>query len=148
MKLNLIAVLVCCGVCFATPVLSQTLTYYYDETGNRTEKVIVLQKSATVSSLNKNVIHEKEISPAGFDVLLYPNPTDRILKVEIKSNGKNVVESDQVQIEVYDLTGRVIINTPANIGLTLVDLSSQANGTYIMILKYGEIVSRWKIIKW
>ncbi len=147
MKICLIAALACCGVSLATPALSQTLTYYYDETGNRTEKVIVLQKSASVSSTDNKVIEEKEISSKGFNVLLYPNPTDGILKVETNSYGDDEAGSSQLQIEVYDLAGRVIINTPANIGLTLVDLGNHADGTYIMIMKYGERTSRWKIIK-
>lgn len=147
MKVCLIAALACCGVSLATPALSQTLTYYYDETGNRTEKVIVLQKSASVSSTDNKMIEEKEISSKGFNVLLYPNPTDGILKVEVNSYVDDEAGSSQLQIEVYDLAGRIIINTPANIGLTLVDLGNHADGTYIMIMKYGERTSRWKIIK-
>lgn len=147
MKVCFIAALACCLVGLATPALSQTLTYFYDETGNRTEKVIVLQKSALVSSRDSKAIEEKEISSKDFIVLLYPNPTDGNLKVEVSSNKADEAGSSQLQIEVYDLTGRVILNTPANIGLTLVDLSSHANGTYIMIMKYGERTSRWKIIK-
>lgn len=147
MKVCLIAALACFLVGSAIPALSQTLTYYYDETGNRTEKVIVLQKSASISSTDSKAIEEKEISTKDFEVLLYPNPTDGIIKVEVNSNEPDEAESSQLQIEVYDLTGRVILNTPANIGLTLVNLSSHADGTYIMIMKYGERTSRWKIIK-
>lgn len=147
MKIFLRILLVCCGICLQIPVLSQTLTYYYDETGNRTEKVIILQKSTSVSPHEKEVIQEKEVAPVGFKVLLYPNPNDGVLKVEIGPDESNEDKVALIKIEVFDLSGRVVINTSGQIGLTLVDLSGQVNGTYIMILTYGEKVSKWKIIK-
>lgn len=145
MKSFFTTVLVCLGIYLSNPALSQSIAYYYDDTGNRTDRVIVLQKSAFISDSTSKVIHEKDLSSKGFNVILYPNPTDGVLRVEVAYDDTEV--TGDLQVEVYDLSGRIIFRRTASIGSNIVDFSEHSFGTYILLLKCGEVASRWKIIK-
>lgn len=145
MKSFLTIVLVCLGIYLSNPALSQSIAYYYDDTGNRTDRVIVLQKSAFISDSTSKVIHEKDLSSKGFNVILYPNPTDGILRIDVVQDDSE--ETGDLQIEVYDLSGRIISSKTASIGSNIVDFSEHSLGTYILVLKCGEVASSWKIIK-
>jgi hypothetical protein len=53
----------------------------------------------------------------------------------------------ELQIIVTDINGRKIIDKINEPTKTVVDLSSQPGGMYILILKQGDTYSKWKIIK-
>lgn len=145
MKSFLTTILVCLGVYLSNPALSQTITYYYDDTGNRTDRLIVFQKSATVSDTVSKAIQEKELSSKGFNVILYPNPTNGILRIDVIQDGPG--EAGDLQFEVYDLSGRIILIRTASLGSNIIDFSEKTYGTYILVLRCAEVSSRWKIIK-
>jgi len=141
-RLILIAILVVATL----PLNAQDkITYVYDQSGNRTEKVLTIggQKKSQASdeeSENREEIEEK-IGDA--TIKLYPNPTA----------GRITIASDQVEnyssmrIKVFDQSSRLILiqevqNYPVDL-----DLTKHPSGTYFLLIEFKKNISRWKVIK-
>lgn len=76
----------------------------------------------------------EEVAVAKPSIVVYPNPTNGIVSIDID-------RSIYKGVEVFDLQGRLIVDTD----LTQIDLSQNPNGIYIFKLKgIGEII---KVIK-
>ena len=127
---------------------SQTIHYSYDASGNRTGRTIVLSGGSKGSGDIKEEKKEPEklindqTFPSG-TIKIYPNPTRGILEIEVPVSDDNY----ELQIIVTDMNGRKIIDIRNEPTKTVVDLSSQPDGMYILILKQGDTYSKWKIIK-
>jgi YD repeat-containing protein len=127
---------------------SQTIHYSYDAAGNRTSRTIVLGGGSKGSSDIKEEKKEPEkvIKDETFlsgTLKIYPNPTHGLLEIEVPVADDNY----ELQIIVTDINGRKIIDKRNEPTKTVVDLSSQPDGMYILILKQGDTYSKWKIIK-
>lgn len=131
----------------------QSIKYSYDVSGNRTNRTIVISKSANVfTETDSTGFNFFDINNSGdkFEddlgdkkVIILPNPTKGKLLVEI--HGYNQEMSSALYL--YNLAGKLLINkTHANSTMTL-DLTSYPTGIYILKIKLGDKVSEWKIIK-
>ena len=73
------------------------------------------------------------------DILIYPNPTDGLLNVELSGFVQN-----EAQLEVYDLMGRKIYSGAMNAGKTFassaIDLTGSPTGHYVIKVKTGASV--------
>lgn len=133
---------------FSTGVSGQTTIHYtYDASGNRTERAINLGSlksvaADTVFPRQQERIQDETFLPAA--VLIYPNPTDGQLMVEITAPGD--FESD-FSLIVTNINGKQILKKNKESSRTLIDLSAQPAGVYIFYITRGSIVSRWKIVK-
>jgi hypothetical protein len=76
-------------------------------------------------------------------IIIYPNPTQGLLKIEIREN----IDIEQITVHVFDLLGKQTYSQKMTANPLLLDLSGQPNGTYILRITEGEQVSVWKIIK-
>jgi len=126
-----------------TPANSQT-SFTYNSVGSMVKRATIILKSASTSSAN---VEKKEFIDNTFEnktVKIYPNPTKSALQIEIPADQENEL---LIQITVTDLSGRVIVSQNAEPGLNYVDLLSSLNGIYILSLRRGDIVSKWKVIK-
>jgi YD repeat-containing protein len=127
---------------------SQTINYSYDAGGNRTSRTIVLNRGSKGSGdvKEEKKVLEKVIKDETFltgTVKIYPNPTHGLLEIEVP-----IIDEDfELQIIVTDINGRKILDKRNEPVKTVVDLSSQPNGIYILNLKQGDTYSKWKIIK-
>ena len=74
--------------------------------------------------LNYNDIPE-QINDSGFE--LYPNPTNDILNIKSKS-----VDFDNAQVELYDLSGKLLLNNTLQENTLRIDVSGLASGFYII----------------
>jgi hypothetical protein len=144
MKRSLLFILICISSAQFSSLLCQAITYSYDPAGNRTEKVILLMKSSSVEQgtepLTDKSFHNMEI-------LIYPNPTKGNLIVEIKPNDQMESFDDKILFSLYDVSGRLIKQVNGETGVTSIDLHAEKDGMYLLIVKQGEINSRWKVIK-
>jgi hypothetical protein len=136
---------------------AQTIMYYYDAAGNRTEKVIDMGKGKSPITAEKSKktsieteieepVEERAISDETFPdqkIRIYPNPTKGLIRLEIPDND----ETETIQIIVQDLNGRMLINRLNEALVTEIDLSLQPDGIYLLKLKKGMKISQWKIIK-
>ncbi len=118
------------------------ISFEYDDAGNRTNRYIHIAstKSAYVGDVETEVFNEilEELS-----FKMYPNPTKGLLTVEIE----NLTGETNASISIYDLQGRQIYNNSNAVASNAIDLSKQSPGTYIMILKAGDTIREWKIVK-
>ena len=77
------------------------------------------------------------ISELTTNINLHPNPTSDQITIDIKGyNGP-------VNIEVYDLQGR-LIETTTN---TIVSLKKHAKGIYVLRVSYGDITEEVRVVR-
>jgi hypothetical protein len=141
-----------CMMFFAT-LEAQKITYTYDASGNRTKRIITVTKSLAIDtaayapksdsiqdSSNADPFAEKEDA---FKVLVYPNPTQGIIEVEIPE--LNTIQKAQIQI--YSITGlfvRTVRNLQRRQSVDMTDLSA---GIYLLYITVDENTVVKKIIK-
>ncbi|MBO4874713.1 MAG: T9SS type A sorting domain-containing protein [Bacteroidales bacterium] len=95
--------------------------------------------SLTITSeYGENVFHDEmpqsteEIHiPIAEGISVYPNPTDYVVSIVI---GESANLDNAKSVEIYDMSGRLVINKPLNVanGEVSVDVSSLKPGTYIL----------------
>jgi len=128
------------------------LQYSYNTSGERISRTIqkVLLKSANNyirdSALFNQTINDQnesyEDNVDGKKVIIYPNPTQGQLKIEIQG-----YEQTSAIVYLYDLSGKLLINKKQFDSSIPLDLSSFTNGTYILKIVMGDKTSEWKILK-
>ena len=74
--------------------------------------------------LNYNDIPE-QINDSGFE--LYPNPTNDILNIKSKS-----INFDNAQVDLYDLSGKLLLHNTLQESTLRIDVSGLASGFYII----------------
>ena len=140
------------NLCFS----QQTIYYGYDEAGNRTSRTITLPLKSTSDTIDtdssffddqtQQLIGEpdqKFLDHTGdMEVTIYPNPTRGELVVKLSGT-----ELNNGSIYVYDLNGKLILTRNNLSEFTLVSLTNEPSGTYILRISVGDDMSEWKIIK-
>ena len=137
------------GMVWATVSFAQnpTVTYYYDDCGNRIERTLGFKKveekgRSLATDDGKGWLAKVEENFGSSPISLYPNPTDGkfslafseevppFLQAVLCTAEGSVIESRQVKnpIEEFDLTGK-------------------SAGIYVLRLTLGEETQTWKIIK-
>ena len=126
----------------AIVISAQSFTYAYDAAGNRTGRSFSLSASPPAPQSTEaitafsDMIAEKEI-------LIYPNPTKGIIKVEIK----NYSDELQAEFNLTDLSGRTITKRKAAGNTQTFDLSRRTAGIYLLQIRINDESVVWKIIK-
>jgi hypothetical protein len=121
-----------------------TIRYTYDNAGNRIGRDTIHIGGGGMLKRGKI---EKPIIDYTFEnreIKIYPNPTKGMLEVEIPEDPYN---PETIQLLIFDLKGRPIIDRRQEPSRSLLDLSPYPNGFYILYLKKGQTISKWKIIK-
>jgi hypothetical protein len=124
---------------------AQTVTYAYDAAGNRTARVVTLpavakspaatQSSKATTALDDMVAEKK--------IVIYPNPTKGIVKVEITG----YTDDTKASFRLMSMSGQIIITRTADSSSQTFDLSSQAAGIYLLQITIDDESVVWKIIK-
>lgn len=121
---------------------SQTVSYTYDGSGNRTRREIVMSRKNAPNRAGIYDIHvEDKLSDR--DVRIYPNPTRGMLRVDIP----DYLPDDYGQIHLYNLSGQTILTTSIHSSSTTLDISARQNGVYILHISLNGKSISWKIIK-
>lgn len=125
-------------------IFAQTkVCYTYDKAGNRTNRTICLKSEETTVdsvSIAKTPITEKLGEMA---ITLYPNPTKGQLTVQIT----DMPDKTMGELTLHELSGRLITRQNTVNETTLLDLSAQPLGIYVLRIRVGDKVSEWKVIK-
>ncbi len=86
-----------------------------------------------------------EETPAQTELTVYPNPTDGSITIDVQS------ADEQVEVIVFDYTGRVVstqkVNTENTSRTLQVDLSGEAAGLYFVQLRSSEGVRTVRVVK-
>lgn len=133
--------------------------YYYDNAGNRTLREIIYLYGSPSSGYTKGGSGTKKKSYDDYDTTeyeqpiarktndfelnIYPNPTKGMLKIDVA--GENEIQN--ALVEIYTVNGKKIYSIKNVQQNYQVDLSSQANGVYIMRIELNNSQYEWKIIK-
>ncbi len=81
------------------------------------------------------------LSTSNFDVnsfKIYPNPSTGIFTIDTK---------EEVQIEVYDLVGKLIKKENIHIGVNSIDITNYASGVYLLRVNKSGKVNSYRIVK-
>ena len=69
---------------------------------------------------------------------------------ELQNAAENIEDdkdNDEITFQVYDMNGRLLLNTRKKESFNTLDMSSFANGTYILRMTRKGVNSSWRIIK-
>lgn len=129
---------------FSTFAIGQTISFSYDDSGNRVLRELNLPKSTIDSNSISQDNDELPIleSLDGSTISIYPNPTKGILKLEITKS-----EEKCIALILADLNGKVFLKKETSEQSVKIDISDKPSGTYILRIKSGEEYTEWKIIK-
>ena len=119
------------------------IKFSYDDTGNRTNRVIDMTKSSAVAHdplTPQRVLLDKV---AEHDIKIYPNPTYGQLKVEIS----DIKEIKNGNILILDFNGRIILREKIDSESIDLDISNRSAGIYFMHIEIDGKNTPWKIIK-
>ena len=122
---------------------AQKVCITYDKAGNRTNRTICLKsKEATSDSVSIAKIPITE-NMGEMVITLYPNPTKGQLTIQIT----NITCETEGALELYDLSGRLVIVQKTVGESTMLDISRYPLGIYLMRIRICDKVSEWRIIK-
>lgn len=122
---------------------AQKVCITYDKAGNRTNRTICLKsKEATSDSVSIAKIPITE-NMGEMVITLYPNPTKGQLTIQIT----NITCETEGALELYDLSGRLVIVQKTVGESTMLDISRYPLGIYLMRIRACDKVSEWRIIK-
>ena len=130
------------------------IEFTYDASGNRTVRKEITLRSATAKEIpDEEEAFDKEETDevsqiftgilAQSTIHIYPNPTKGLLRVEITGDREN----NPVSLQLYDMSGKVLIQESNIVSSTTIDLSNQPAGIYILRLTAEKEKNEWKIIK-
>ena len=119
---------------------AQTVYFGYDASGNRTSRTISLLKSTRE---NKDEHHEFKDKLGDQDVLIYPNPVESELTIEIPT----LEDEEFASISLYDQEGRLIYSNDQATASSTLNIADQFPGIYFLTISIGENITQWKIIK-
>jgi len=130
-------------VCLQALHSQNTVSYGYDAAGNRISRTIVIPplRSAPESQDEQPVVYSETLSD--IELKIYPNPTDGLLKVEIR----NLPEKQTAGVWLYNLSGKLVTSHKGITDFVNINISSQPPGIYLMKIVAGEYQTEWKIIK-
>ena len=132
-----------------------TVSFVYDNSGNRTSRTSSGLKSTIESTIDQKsidslsiLIGQKSIDSLSdqideYTIMVYPNPVSSEINVEIQGIKENSVGT----ISLFDLNGRLVMSRNEISSTNLLFLSHLPSGTYFMIIHLEETVSKWTILK-
>lgn len=145
-RLFILLIIVCPFIC---QLFGQTtFAFTYDDSGNRTARTILLLKRAITANSETELQmpeykHEQIEENIGSSIVkIYPNPTDGLLNIELHNkNGQKTF------IRLYNVNGKMLIDKIVYDQNTVIDLSEQPAGIYILNVTIENKTMEWKIIK-
>ena len=132
---------------------AQTVSYGYDNAGNRTSRTIVLPPESAVAdstmiaeAFNKEAYEEEDLFKETLgerQVIIYPNPNGGRFAVEIQHMG-NMREG---YLRLFNHSGQQVYMVRITAPLTEVDISNSPNGTYILKIILDGEAGTWQVVK-
>ncbi len=134
---------------FVVSGFSQTISFTYDEAGNRETRVLVIQKIN--SNYSSNADDEQKSTNALIETIMIddvkvtisPNPNGGKFDVTISNLG----EQPNVEIYLHSINGTQIFTSKLVQTITTINITSRENGTYILTVVVNGTKENWKVIK-
>lgn len=112
----------------------------YDAAGNRIKREIIMSQ-ARCQSKEQVAFYSDMLNDRWVNIL--PNSTNGTLRVKVL-NGDDSMSG---KVVVFSLSGAKVASCPIIDNVAYVDISSSANGIYILRVYIGDSSTSWKIIK-
>ena len=126
------------------PLMSQIISFEYDQSGNRIlREVIYLKTIDTENSDNSGYKSYQAKYLENSIITISPNPNGGKFNVKVSSSNSK----GKFEIYVHTIIGAQIYENKNASNLNEIDISNRENGTYILSLIMGEERKSWKIIK-
>ncbi len=77
------------------------------------------------------------------DIIVYPNPAKEILKIQF--SGFEI--TNDINLKLYDINGKLITNKNTKDYSTQIDLSGKPAGTYLLFIVSGKSKKEFTVIK-
>ncbi|NPD82006.1 T9SS type A sorting domain-containing protein [Prevotella sp. PINT] len=119
---------------------SQSLSFSYDNAGNRVKREITMAAKALPKKSNATYFSEMLSEK---NIRIYPNPTKGLLKVEIIGYDS----SDKCNLSIFGTSGQFILSTSLTSSIGNLDISSCPDGICLLHISLNGKESTWKIIK-
>lgn len=133
-------------VCFVSQAQSFSASYLYDANGNRyLAQVTYLLKSAHIAADQSNIQSVDSITKCV--IKIYPNPTHGDLVLEITGVTPQKLSSQSNPIQIVNLQGKTVMEISTMGSFNPVDISTLANGIYILRIQLNGKVWTYKIVK-
>ena len=127
----------------------ESVSFSYDNAGNRVQRTVVLSKSATLNNRGENSSDLTNQPGVFTDIIgstkvsVFPNPTHGVLKLNFD---QSIIEK-QATARLYDMRGTVLFRQNISDPLVTLNLESYTNGIYFLEIRTSEAKAVWKIIK-
>jgi hypothetical protein len=140
---------------FLETMNAQKISYNYDESGNRIKRYIIVTKSLAIDTSNYTVDNDSisdnltELSiwddekKDAFEVLVYPNPTNGILEIELPELKPN----QKAQAYLYSRKGLLVKQIDRLQRRQTIDISALSVGIYVMRITVDDKTVIRSIIK-
>ncbi len=138
------------GILYSQPI--SHVEFDYDDAGNRTTRQVIYLKSTEVESTQqfKESAVEQVADSVEFkgrlgsrEVSIFPNPTKGILTIAMV----NLEDESPVRLELFSLSGEMIMQQQIQNTKTTLDLSAHPPGTYLLQISTSTGGQTWKVIK-
>ncbi|NLJ43462.1 MAG: T9SS type A sorting domain-containing protein [Bacteroidales bacterium] len=125
--------------------IGQTPKFWYDASGNRTSRKIVLgsKSESGVETDNKKPTETFTDQIGESSISIYPNPAKSQITVEIQGMEENKGD----MISLFDQSGRLVLTLSNLTYSNNLDLSNLKTGMYFMVIKLKNNTTKWSIIK-
>ena len=124
--------------CSNPQAVSFTAMDYFGNTSTETVALSVLTSacnSGSVSRKASSAANEQPSNNMGWEFTAYPLPAGDELTIEMI----NFISDEDIRLEVWDITGRLLISKVGNGGsIQKLDLSSLASGEYLLKLTHNQ----------
>lgn len=137
------------------PITAQTISFLYDDAGNRTDRVVILPPATAVSNSDLGDVftpeeQEKELEMefkfqklADGNIKVYPNPTEGALMVRLE----NFETVEGIVMQLYNSSGSLIERKEVVSDFSEFSMFTYSPGIYILRLSRGQDKLEYKIIK-
>lgn len=149
MKRNIRVFLTLMGMVWATVSFAQnpTVTYYYDDCGNRFERTLGFKKveengRSLATNDGKGWLAKVEENFGSSPISLYPNPTDGKFSLAFSEEVPLSIQAVLCTAEGSVIESRQVKNPTEEF-----DLTGKSAGIYVLRLTSGKETQTWKIIK-
>lgn len=123
----------------AQPIASaDTVSYGYDQAGNRISRGVIVLKSTKV---DQPIKYQDNLGKT--KITICPNPNGGQFKLSVTG----ITTKANMKITLYNISGELVYKNFLPPQSIEIDISNQPNGMYILHLVVGNKKKTWKIIK-
>ena len=136
-------------VCINGYSQTSSYSYYYDQSGNRIRRELIIipnPETFSTNTIDSNKIISNDVVSNDFNninIAIYPNPTSENLSIEMT----NMPDELKGLIVISDLQGRKLYQTTQVKQKTIIDFSKYTYGNYILQITVNDIKREWNVLK-